>query len=86
MASRVLGHRERQRKFVVRRQPERAAVRQHAGARGQRDAAELQLLGVDRQFREAECVGAQRRAARIDLRAHVAVVLLEVLRLQQHPF
>jgi hypothetical protein len=68
------------------RQHEGRAVGQDPAAGAQRQLAERELVLVDLQFGKAPAVGPQRATRLSSWLCQVAVVLLQVLRLQQHAF
>jgi hypothetical protein len=76
---------ERLGQIVVGGQIERRAVGHHARARQQRDLAELEQLLVDLERGQPPAIRTQSRSPRFQLRLQIAVVLLQMLRLQEHP-
>ena len=81
----VTRHVERERQVVFRRQADRRPVGQHCMGCLQRQLAQAELLLIDCQAGEPPSVRAQPRDPGFQLALQVAVVLLQMLWLQEHP-
>ncbi len=81
----AFGDVERRGQIVVGGEIERRAVGQHAARAAQAELAELEQRVADLDRGEAPA-RAQTGGARFELRLKVTVVLLQMLRLQKHPF
>ena len=76
---------QRRREWIAGRAIERRAVREHPPRAPHGQLAELEQGFVDRELQEAPGVRAQGPSPLLDLRFEVAVVLLEVLGLEERP-